>query len=96
MLENAAFLTAPEPEWDRAWWEIAAAYGDPDCYNPRSGEAWQYHGTYRNEAGQWQHSFRHRDLPVTGRRTYHLVDAAPEWRPRSPYAPGPGPLEVAP
>ncbi len=73
-------------EWGRMWNVIRERFGDIACLSERSGEIWQYMGTYRvdrhaglqlidtveaNPArGQWEHQFRHRDLPETGRRCY--------------------------
>ncbi|MCP3997229.1 MAG: hypothetical protein GY722_19550 [bacterium] len=73
-------------EWRRMWKVIRERFGDIACLSDRSGEVWQYMGTYRvdrhaglqlletvkaNPArGRWEHQFRHRDLSETGRRCY--------------------------
>lgn len=51
-------------EWGYLWGQVAAVYNNPTCYNERSGEAWQYMGTWRGEDGIWRHQLRHRDLPA--------------------------------
>ena len=74
-------------EWRRMWGVIRDRFGDTLCLSEPSGEVWQYMGTYRVDrhagrqqldavranpaAGQWEHQFRHRDLPaIGGRRCY--------------------------
>ncbi len=78
---------APESlEWRRMWNVIRERFGDIACLSERSGEVWQYMGTYHVDrhaglqlletvkanpaAGRWEHQFRHRDLPATGQRCY--------------------------
>jgi hypothetical protein len=68
-------LNADPEEYDYAWGRILAEFGDYDCYNRDSGEAWQYVGTLEGKDG-YSHEFRHRDLPATGERTYVAYPAS--------------------
>lgn len=70
MLGNA------HPEWARMWESLCDLTGHYTDRNPRSGEFWQYTGTFwkdRPTIGSLLptrvlvHEFRHRDRPTTAR-----------------------------
>lgn len=54
-----SFVTATDPEWERAWGEVARYFGDQFCTDPASRESWQYMGSTERA-----HEFRHRALPT--------------------------------
>jgi hypothetical protein len=63
-------------EWERAWAVIASRYGNAQCRDGMSGEAWQYMGTeVDGVAGRTEHVFRHQALNGGG-RVYARVAAA--------------------
>ena len=45
-------------EFESAWAEIEARYGDADCRDPITGETWRYFGTIESPRG-CTHIFRH-------------------------------------
>ncbi len=68
-LKNLLFLPVTHPEVDRAFHALP---GGPTAYH--QGETWQYMGTARimegRLTGRYQHEFRHRCHPKTGKREY--------------------------
>ncbi len=64
---------ADPTEWDAMWAALVVRWGgDAADSNPAfGGEVWQYMGTHPTEDGfGWEHLFRHRMHPRTGRREY--------------------------
>ena len=78
--ELVRMLDNLDPELEHAWSVIARVYGNLLCHDWRTGETWQYMGTY-HRAGAWSHHFRHRCLPATGKRTVSKVEASAGWTP---------------
>ena len=78
--ELARMLDNLDPELEHAWSVIARVYGNLLCHDWRTGEIWQYMGTY-HRAGAWSHHFRHRCLSATGKRTVSKVEASAGWTP---------------
>jgi len=70
-LKTLVFLPVDHPEVDQAF---RALPGGAQAYNQTCGEGWQYMGTARIETGRlvgrYQHEFRHRAHPATGKREY--------------------------
>ena len=71
-------MNPDHPQWDAAWQRMAAEGvndGLPDPYTatcPRSGEGWQYMGSYIMPSGN-VHEFRHRHHPAVNRRVITRV-----------------------
>ncbi|RYG22709.1 hypothetical protein EON82_16300 [bacterium] len=59
-------------EYDRAWAQIEAEFGDTHCYD-WACEAWEYMGSICG-----YHEFRHRTLDEEG-YLYRSYDASPDW-----------------
>lgn len=77
-------------EWDRMWDALKRAFKAPDFaeYNAGFGESWQYMGTSLR-SDQWEHCFRHRAHPTTGKREYFTVPASDDYHRAHPVPPAP-------
>lgn len=77
-----------DAEWDAMWRVVAEQYGDASCLDKETGEQWQYMGSIADDGCRittiigWRHEFRHRNLPLTGKRTYFHVGASAGWQPK--------------
>ncbi|MFA4945125.1 MAG: hypothetical protein WC789_10555 [Lentisphaeria bacterium] len=81
------FLNPTNSGWARAWTRIAETFRDPEGnpdpegYNARSGEVWQYMGSYADFDGRNpRHEFRHRDFPGRGRICCKVPALDSDWR----------------
>jgi hypothetical protein len=76
-------VTHPD-EWRIMWNALVLFWkGDTADYNASFGECWQYMGTVLR-ADTWEHVFRHRMHPRTGRREYFRVLATVEFHSTHP------------
>lgn len=82
---HEAWIRPRSREWNAAWARLADVTGDRDfaAVNERSGEAWQYMGTYKR-GGEWEHQFRHRDHPSNDQRWLLNLPVSKSWRPSNP------------
>lgn len=72
-----------QTEWQQAWLTLAnhrLNQGSHCCFEPNSGEVWEYMGTEAEPDGSaWFHCFRHRCHPQTRGREYIRIPANKEW-----------------
>jgi len=71
-MKKMCFVKAGSDEWLFMWRSFKPDYAEE---HPLSGEIWQYMGSVC-EDGSWEHTFRHRMHPITGKREYKKISAS--------------------
>lgn len=65
------WLERNDPRWEEAWAGLEHRFGDRVCCDFKSGECWQYMGSFESN-GKLVSDFRHRDYKGHGRVSWRV------------------------